>query len=204
MGSGLLERRQATARGWDGDGAAEGVVDQSMERWWRWGAWVPIALLVAVTVLLWAINPQGQYYPPKVVLVVNLATRAAAWLLVAYVMGRSVLVSGAPGPLFFGLGMTFWGAGGVLTALWSVRDLNVAVTISTMTLWLAGLSHLLGAAVSIRFTVRLKARRAWLWGAHVVGLALVAAIVITAWMGQMPVFVIPGVGWQQVLFVLLT
>src|SRR5947209_2913807 len=112
MGPGLMDRPQPTRMAWR-EGAAEEAVDHTMRRWWRWGAWVPVALLVVATLVLWGINPQGHYNAPRVVLVLNLTTRAVAWLLVSYLMGRSLLAGGAPAPLFFSLGVTFWGAGGV-------------------------------------------------------------------------------------------
>ena len=66
---------------------------------------------MVATLFLWAVNPKGQYYLPQVVPALNLMTRAVAWVLVAYLMGRSFLASGAAVPLLFGLGVTFWGGG---------------------------------------------------------------------------------------------
>ena len=42
---------------------------------------------------------------------------------------------------------------------------------------------------------RLEARRAWLWGTHIFGLAVVAVIGMVAWKGHLPVFMIAGLDY---------
>src|SRR4051794_3938258 len=204
MGLGLFEQPHAAEAAWSDRVSNEKVLLRGHGRgWWHAAAWVPIALLIIATAWLWAINPIGNYNLPNLVFVLNIVTRASAWILVSYLMGRSFLASGAPGTLLFGIGVTYWGLGGVLGSLYTQDDFNAATTITTMALWLSGICHLAGAAIAMRFPAPFTARKGWLVGTYAAALVTVALITAAAWAKQLPVFFIAGWGGQPVRSVML-
>jgi hypothetical protein len=98
----------------------------------RLPASLPIFVLLAAMAVLWAADLRTSHESPFLLIALNLVFATLVSLFIAYLVGRSFLVRGAPGLLMLGCGVLIWGASGLVGAV--VGDGNPHTTI-TPTPW---------------------------------------------------------------------
>lgn len=195
VGSGLDDGRQASQ--------ASLEAGPLRSRWHRL-AWLPIPLLAAAMVALWAADLPGYYESPFLLIAFNLVFSTLASLFVAYLIARSFLIRGEPGLLMLGCGVLIWGAAGGLVAVTASRwDINVLVTTHNTSVWLSALCHLAGAVLSRRTNRALRDAGLWLTAAYTVALGCVGFVTLSALAGWTPTFFVQGQGGTPLRSLLL-
>src|SRR5262245_31616772 len=104
-------------------------------------AGVPIPALFLTMLVLRAVDPPGAYLAPRLLLVVQIALMLLTSAVVAGLVLRSFLASGAPELLLLGCGIMAWGLSGVVAGLVSRGDVNVSVTVHNLCVWLSAVCH---------------------------------------------------------------
>ncbi|WP_051299895.1 hybrid sensor histidine kinase/response regulator [Methylobacter luteus] len=168
-------------------------------------AWLPIPVLLAAILILWAADSQISYELPYLQIGLSFCFSTLASLLIAYLIGRSFMVYGMPGLLLLGCGVLFWGSAGFLAGIATLIrdgyeriDQNTLVTIHNICAWLSALCHLTGAAFSLRWRLTLRASYLWLAISYAVVFGAVGLVVWTVFSGWTPVFFVQGQGGTPV------
>ncbi len=173
--------------------------------WHRLTPALPIPLLLAIILLLWAGYFRTTYESPYLLLGLNFVFSTLTSLFIAYLIARSFLVRSAPGLLMLGCGVLIWGGAGLVGAAVGIVDAasgqefaNITVTIHNSSAWLSALCHLVGAGLSRRPRRIIHAAGLWLaigYTAAVGGLAVVTLSTLSGWM---PTFFLQGLGGTPV------
>jgi PAS domain S-box-containing protein len=160
--------------------------------------------------VLWAANLSGSYESPSLLIALNLVFSALGSGFVAYLIGRSFLIRGAPGLLMLGCGVIAWGTAGligVVTGLVGLTvghfDINVFVTIHNICVWLSALCHLAGAVLSLRPRRAMRETSVWLAAAYTVALASVGLVTLATLAGWTPTFFVQSQGGTPLRYVVL-
>ncbi len=160
------------------------------------GSWrgFPIPLLLLTIAVLWASNPPFSYISPFLLLSLNIIFVTLVSLFVALLVGRSFLLRGSPGLLLLGCGILFWGTAGFVSTSVAGRDINMAVSIHNVCVFLSGICHLAGVGLSLRPRRPMAALPVWLGGAYATTLGTVAVIAMYALNNRLPLFFVQGEG----------
>ncbi|MGE5467338.1 MAG: PAS domain S-box protein [Ignavibacteria bacterium] len=115
-------------------------MDAPLGRW----AWLPLPLLLALTVLLWVAPVEGTYDPrwflPATYLLIVLPVGG----FVAFLAARGYRAGRGAGLILLGCGALLWGFSGLAGGLMAARGHNAMVTAHNVLAWLAAACHFLG------------------------------------------------------------
>lgn len=163
--------------------------------------WLPIPLLLATILALWAADLRTSYESPYLLLGLNVVFLMLVSLGIALLVGRSFLARGLPGLLLLGCGALIWSAVGVVATVASIAkgvpgqpDINVSFTIHNTCAWVSAALHLAGVTLSLRSEHRLENRRGWLIGSFLLAVGLIALVAYAALAGWLPAFHVAGQG----------
>ena len=109
--------------------------------------WLPIPLLLAAMAGLWAADLRTVHESQLLLVSLNFLCSTLSSALVAVLVGRSFLVSGAPGLLLLGCGVINWGVAMTVGSAVGL-GINVAVTIHNTLACLAAFCHFMGMVLS--------------------------------------------------------
>jgi PAS domain S-box-containing protein len=175
-------------------------------------AWLPIPLLLLAIGVFWVADLGAVYEPPYLMAALNLLFMLPVALFVAYQTGRSFLLRGHPGLLWFSCGILFWGSAGPLSGWLLPYGPGAVVTVHNILIGLAAVCHLAGVAFAHWLRPTLRWPEMWLAGAYAGVLTLIVVLVLATLSGGIPVFFIQGeggtplrqivLGWAVALFVL--
>jgi signal transduction histidine kinase/CheY-like chemotaxis protein len=166
-------------------------------------AWLPVPVLLAAMVALWAADLRQTYIAPGLTLGLQLLFVTLASVLVGYLASRSFLSSGSLAPVLLVCGILLWGFAGVAARTAGGANFNGSVTIHNLLTWLAAFCHLLGAAMGETATVPARRRAGWLlasYGAIALALLLVVRAALEGWT---PLFFVQGEGGTAVRQIVL-
>jgi signal transduction histidine kinase len=166
-------------------------------------AWVPVPVLLAVTIVFWAAGLQSPYESIYLLLVLNIVFVALVCLVAAYLITRSFLARGAPGLLLLGCGVVLWGPAGVVATAVARGDANISITVYNSCVWLSGLCHLAGVLVSLRSRRSLSPAALWLPVAYALAVGAVVLVALAALAGWIPPFFLEDRGRTPVHQVVL-
>lgn len=172
-------------------------------------AWLPIPVFLVTMAVLWVANQQTSYESVFLLMALNFVFSVMASGLIAYLIGRSFLSSGAPGLLMLGCGVLIWGAAGFigiaseLVAAHGQLDINVIIAIHNICAWLSAICHLMGAILSLRSMRPIRAAGLWLATGYTIALGAVGLVVISVLAGWTPIFFVQGHGGTPVRDVVL-
>jgi signal transduction histidine kinase/PAS domain-containing protein len=174
-------------------------------------AWLPAPLLLAAISAVWLFDVQASYDSPQLMLLLNLTCTTVAALVVALLVSRSFLTSGAPGLVWIVCGVLIWGgagpaamAAGLSGSLAHPFNANLGITIYNSCALLAAVCHLVGALPTLRPVPALRAPLLWLTASVALASGAIAAVVLGAQHGWMPVFFVPGRGGSAARWVVLS
>ncbi len=159
----------------------------------RW-AGLPIAVLVAGMLALWAANVRQSFDPPWLLFILNFLFSTLASVVIALLVSRTFLCGGQPGFLLLNCGVVFWGLAGVTAAAVGGTNFNASLTIHNACAWMAALCHLTGVGLVNRAGVAARWRAWWLLAGFVMPAGVVAFIAQAAVAGWTPVFFVQGEG----------
>ena len=172
--------------------------------WLRPFAWLPIPVLLVAIGILWAADLPGSYESPFLLMALNLLFSTLVSGFIAYLVGRSFLVRGAPGLLMLGCGVVTWGAAGLVgVAAAGHFGINILVTVHNTCVWLSALCHMAGALVSLRPRRAMHVASLWLAAAYTVALGCVGLVTLPAIMGWTPTFFVQGQGGTPLRYLVL-
>src|SRR5262245_42173358 len=155
-------------------------------------AWIPVPILAAAMLVLWAANLPGSYFAPRLVFFLQFVFMTLASTLVIYLASRSVLASGSVGLLLLDCGVVFWGLSGVVAGAVSRGDVNVSVTVHNLCVFISALCHAIGVVHEPRRALR---NRGWcLLAMFTFALVAITTIVHAAIAGWLPTFFLQGQG----------
>ena len=111
-----------------------------------------LPVLFVAEIGLWFKDIQTPHDSPGLVIALNLLLATLPSLVIAYLFARSFLVTGAPGMALFGCGALIWSVSGLSPLAASLApghwfNVNTFVTIHNVTVWVASLCYLAGAAL---------------------------------------------------------
>jgi PAS domain S-box-containing protein len=154
---------------------------------------LPLPILGAAMLALWATEPARAYAAPGILLALNFVFLALVPSLVAYLGVRGFLVRGEPALLLLAAGSELLAVGSLFSTIGGWSEPNHAVTIHNTTALLAGGCHLAGALVARRsLTIRAVDTAA---AATLAGALLLSTLIAGATLeGRMPLFFVQGVG----------
>jgi PAS domain S-box-containing protein len=156
-------------------------------------AWLPVPILLAITLIFWTANRPGTYESNWAVFVLNLVFSTISSALIAYLIGCSFLARSSPGLLLLGCGVILWGCAGVVGSAIS-RDFNTIVAIHNSCVFLSALCHLTGAILSFKPRHATAGSVVILPAVYLLAIAAVAVVAAAELAGWMPVFFISGRG----------
>lgn len=157
-------------------------------------AWLPIPLLLAAILACRIAGMREDYTYDSLRLVLSIVFYTVVSLATLVLIGRSFLKDGKPGLLLLECGVVLWSLSGTVGDAISHGDRNINATIFNLTILLAGMCHLGGAALSLGQRRALRAKTVWLVTGVGAVLGALAAIVWAALTGWTPVFFIQGKG----------
>lgn len=168
-------------------------------------AWLPIPILFAAIIILWALDLQVSVELPYLQIGLYFCLSMLVSLFIAYLIGCSFMNCGLPGLLLLACGALFWGVAGFLTGMAMLTgdgfepvDLNTLVTINNICVWISSLCHLAGAAFSLRWKLTLRPSYFWLATGYTAVLGIVGLVVWATLSGWTPVFFVQGQGGTPV------
>ncbi len=166
-------------------------------KWRGFGLLLPV-LFVAV-IGLWFKDIQTPHDSPGLVIALNLLLATLPALVIAYLFARSFLVTGVPGMALFGCGALIWSVSGLSPLAASLApghwfNVNTFVTIHIVTVWVASLCYLAGAALLQQPHSALPHPERALAGAYALAVAVAGFIVFMALKNWTPVFIAQGKG----------
>ncbi len=159
----------------------------------RW-AWLPIPLILTVTVVLWAGDVRVSFESPYLLMALNFLFSTLASMFIAYLIARSFVVRGTPELLMLACGVFLWGAAGCVGTAASGADANIQITIHNTGVWLSALCYLAGAVLSWRPKPAMRTAGLWLAAAYTLALGVLGLIALSAVGHWTPAFFIPGQG----------
>ncbi|MDQ5910457.1 MAG: ATP-binding protein [Pseudomonadota bacterium] len=148
-------------------------------------AWLPIPILLLAMGFFWAVDLSIVYDPPHLMMALNLLFMLPVALFVAYQTGRSFLLRGHPGLLWFSCGILFWGSAGPLGGFLLPHGPGVVVTVHNILIGLAAICHFSGIAFAPWPRPTLRWPEAWLAGAYTGVLTLMVVVVLATLSGAM-------------------
>ncbi len=166
-------------------------------------AWLPIPVLLALMILFWATDQQSTHESLYLLLTLNLVFSTLVCLFIAYLITRSFLVSAAPGLLLLGCGVVIWGPAGVVATAAARGDVNISITIYNSCVWLSGLCHLTGVALSLRPRRSLSPPALWLLTACALAVGAVMLVTLSSLAGWIPAFFVQEHGGTPVRQIVL-
>ena len=166
-------------------------------------AWLPIPLLAAAIIAGRAAGLSESYKSETLTLVLSFTFYTLVSLGTLFLVGRSFLVSGAPGLLLLECGVVLWSLSGTVGDAVSHGNANVNVTIFNTGILLAGLCHLAGAILSLRVQRVLRPTPLWLGAGVALALGMLWLVTHAALANRLPVFFIPGQGGTPVRYFVL-
>jgi len=155
--------------------------------------WLPIPLLLAATVVLWAADLRTVYESQRLLILLNFICSTLASALVAVLVGRSFLVSGEPGLLMMGCGVINWGLAVTIGSAVG-HGINYAVTIHNTLACLAAFCHILGIVFSRKRYQAMRLPGSALAIAYVGILCVAGLLVVLATEDAMPLFFVQNQG----------
>ena len=161
-------------------------------------AWLPIPLLLLAILICRWFGIRQDYPHDTLRLILSVIFYTAFSVTTLVLIGRSFLKSGKPGLLLLECGVFLWSLSGTIGDAVSHGDRNINVTIFNLTILLAGMCHLAGAALSLGVQKELRAKRLWLMAGIASASIVLAAIVRIALEGWTPVFFIQDQGGTPV------
>ncbi|MEN6627188.1 MAG: PAS domain S-box protein [Candidatus Sumerlaeia bacterium] len=162
-------------------------------------AWVPIPVMLGTMIWLWARDSQQEYIAPAVAMAMNFFCKTVVSVLIAWLVGRSFLVSGQLGLLFLGCGVGIWGTISLITAGGLT---NLTVTINNTGALASGLCHLMGGMAVNRGKMT-RSSGMWLATGYIVAMTVIGLITYAATEGWLPEFYVEGRGGTWVRHLVL-
>jgi PAS domain S-box-containing protein len=167
-------------------------------------AWLPLPLLLAMLLVLWAADLRTAYESPRLLIALNLVFSVMVPLFIVCLIGRSFLVRGTPDLLMLGCGVMTWGAAGAVVMIAAdYWDINFLITSHNVCAWLSALCHLIGAALSRASSKTLYKTARWLATAYAITLASAALVFVSARAGWTPTFFVQDQGGTLVRYLVL-
>lgn len=157
-------------------------------------AWLPVAVLLAASGLVWTSAPTFPHESQALLFVLNVPFMLLTGLLVVFLMGRSFRTTGDPGLLWLGGGVFFWGCAPVVAVAACRHDVNGQITIHNLCTWLAAACHLGGGLCCLRTKRQLAQRGTWLLLVYSVAVTIVGLIIMGELGGWLPLFFVQGQG----------
>ncbi len=148
-------------------------------------------------------NLRTAYESVPLLFAANIVFSVFASLVVAYLIGRSVLASGRLGPLLLGCGVIIWGAAAVVAIAGGKGNINALISTHNICAWLSGLCHLIGVTLTIRSSRALRNPGVWLAAGYAAALGAVALVMLAVRAGWTPTFFVEGQGGTLVRDVVL-
>jgi signal transduction histidine kinase len=136
-------------------------------------------------------------------MVLKLASRDVAAILLVCLAGRSFLAGGAPGLLALSCGAATWGTANLVTLAVVGENANARITVGSMGMWLSALCYLSGAVLSLRVKRSLRARGLWLGAGLAAAVGAVGLVTQASFRSSLPVFFVEGHGGMPVRYVVL-
>ena len=119
-------------------------------RWLLRLAGLPIPLLLALMLALWAANLRSEYESQSLLTAFNFLCSTVASVLVAVLVGRSYLARSSPGLLLLGCGVIIWGAAGTLVPVLLPHGTNALISGHNSLVWFSAICQLAGVLLSLR------------------------------------------------------
>jgi PAS domain S-box-containing protein len=167
-------------------------------------SWLAIPLLATATIILWAADIRTSYESPYLLMALNFVFSALVSFFIAYLVGRSFLVNGAPGLLLLGCGIITWGAGGFVGTVAGLvssagKDFtDILVTIHNTSVWLSAICCLTGVILSLRPRRRMPSVRFWLASSYSIAIGAIGFTTLAAIAKWLPTFFVQGQGGTQI------
>jgi PAS domain S-box-containing protein len=161
-------------------------------------AWLPVPLLLVAIVACRLAGLRQDYPYDNLRLALSFIFYTAVSFTTLVLIGRSFLKSGKPGLLLLECGVVLWSLSGTVGDALSHGDRNINATIFDLTILLAGICHLVGAALSRGPQRELRWRGLWLVAGFAFALIALAAITWAALAGRTPIFFIQDQGGTPV------
>lgn len=155
---------------------------------------LPIPLLLAAVLGLWAGGPATVYENPALIAFLNVFLTLPVSLLIAVLIARSFLAGRAPGLLLLGASVIVWAPAGAVGGALLVYGSNVGITVHNALVWLSALLHMAGAVVAWRGPRPVARPVVWLVGGYTVAGVAAACVVWLAMAGLLPTFFVQGQG----------
>lgn len=155
---------------------------------------VPIPALLAAIGVLWTLNLRTPHESLPLLIALNVVFSVLASALVAYLVARSFLASGAPGLLMLGCGVLIWGAAAFVGLLVGGHNVGVLICVHNVCVCVSALCHLVGVTRTLKPRLPVRGPRVWLAVAYIAALGFVTLVAAFAHRGWMPVFFIQGQG----------
>jgi PAS domain S-box-containing protein len=159
----------------------------------RW-AWIPLPLLLAVMLALWAADLRTSYEWPALNVGMKFLFTTVGSLAVAILMARSFEARPAPGLLLFGCGVLCWGLGSFAGPVIGRSNSNLVITIHNCNVWLASCACLAGVIAWRRMRRRLTPPGFWVVLGYACTLATVIGVAVVGSAGWLPPFFVQGEG----------
>jgi len=157
-------------------------------------AWLPIPVLLAAIIVLWAADLRGSRDSAYLMMALNLVFSALVSLFIAYLIARSFLVRSTPGLLLLGCGVVIWGSAGAVATAAAGDDANILITIHNSCVWLSALCHLAGVSLSLRSRQTLSPPALWLPAGYMLAAGAVVLVALSTLAGWIPTFFVQGQG----------
>ncbi|HEY3307293.1 MAG TPA: PAS domain S-box protein [Desulfuromonadaceae bacterium] len=165
-------------------------------------AWFPIPVILVAALVLWSLHTRTFYDSLYLLVSLNFMFSTLISLFVTFLVSRSFLLQGRPGLLFLGCGVLFWGWGGFIGSAAAIKvfplanqlNINIAVTIHNLCMFLSALCHLSGSLLSLRSRSHQRISAAWLITAYLVVICAVGSITFLSTSGMTPIFFVQGQG----------
>ncbi len=155
---------------------------------------VPVPLLLAAIVGLWALDVSTSYGAPGLLPVLNFTLVTCTSAVIALLAARTFVATGIPGVLFLGAGVLLMGVAFAAAPMVGMGAPNVTATVHNIGMLAAGALSLIGAWMSFRPRVPVRAPGPVTMTAYAAVVGFVAATAYLALNGVTPPFFVQGVG----------
>ena len=157
-------------------------------------AWLPIPILVGAMVVLWVADLRVAWPVPLLYGLIHYGIAFLGVVFIAVPAARSFISNGQPSMLMLGCGVLMTEIGAVAMGIVSGRSLDSGFAIYNTSVFLSGLCHFTGVAITSRRKIHLRHSATWLTAAYAGSIAVMGMVAWCALTGRMPAFFIEGQG----------
>lgn len=160
-------------------------------------------MLLAAMVVAGALNLQGVFEPPYLVLILNLIFSVLASAFVIMITGMSFIESGTPELLLLCCGVAVWGTAGLLAGILLEMNANIGITVHNSLVCVAAACHLTGSLLARRRVPKLRTPGKWLAIGAALAVAATGLIILASFRGWLPVFFVQNRGGSPIRYAVL-